>query len=107
MRPTAYLVIPAAVIAASLAVSPIHAQPPEDNAAPPPVEQGTAEPAQPGAAPSADGVIRKWGPSEPVVQAAPAPAQDYPPCTRGKRDSCSNPDPRKESDTKAAWKSGN
>ncbi|MBO9575188.1 MAG: hypothetical protein J7494_05595 [Sphingobium sp.] len=68
---------------------------------PPPVEQVPSAAAQPGAVPGPDGVIHQWGPAQPVVQTAPAPATSYPPCTRGRTDSCYNPDPRKEADTKA------
>ncbi len=51
-----------------------------------------------------DGVIHQWGSQAPVVQAAPPAVASYPPCTNGRTDSCYNPDPRKEADTKAAWK---
>jgi hypothetical protein len=52
-------------------------------------------------APGSDGVIHEWGPQQPVAQAVPAPPAAYPPCTRGRADSCYNPDPRKEADTRA------
>ena len=88
-----------AIIGSSLFALAAHAQPANE---PAPVEQVTPEQAQPGAAPAADGVIHQWGPSAPIVQAAPAPAQSYPPCTNGRTDSCYNPDPSREADTKAS-----
>ena len=73
---------------------------------PPPVQDLPPSAAQPGATPGPDGVIHQWGPSEPIVQNAPAPAGDYPPCVKGRTDSCVNPDPSREADTRAAWRKG-
>ena len=50
--------------------------------------------------PGRDGVIRQMGPLQAVTQAVPLPAADYPPCTRGRTDSCYNPDPNKEADVR-------
>lgn len=90
-------------IGASALTVAAHAQAPELSGPPPGVQVSPAQ-AQPGTVPGPDGVIHQWGPPAPIVQAAPPAAQDYPPCTRGRTDSCYNPDPRKEADTKAAWK---
>ena len=97
-----------AIIVFSFATA-AHAQPvapasaPDANSsAPAPVTPVAPDQAQPGAVPAADGVIHQWGPAAPIVQAAPAPAQSYPACTRERQDSCYNPDPRKEADSKAA-----
>lgn len=71
-----------------------------------------AEPAVPAAAPpaqaslGADGVIRQWNTQAPVAQAVPPPAKDYPPCTKGRTDSCYNPDPSKEADVRKDGKIG-
>lgn len=54
----------------------------------------------------ADGVIRQWNSQAPVAQAVPPPARDYPPCTRGRTDSCYNPDPSKEADVRKDGKIG-
>lgn len=67
----------------------------------------TVQPAPPAQARlGADGVIHQWNPQEPVAQAVPPPAKDYPPCTRGRTDSCYNPDPGKEADVRKDGKIG-
>lgn len=79
-------------------------------AASPPVVNPEAADAVP--APSAqarlgaDGVIRQMGPQQAVAQAVPPPAASYPPCTRGRTDSCYNPDPGKEADVRKDGKIG-
>ncbi len=73
---------------------------PVDGAAVPPVTVLDASQAKPGAVPGPDGVIRQWGPQQPITQSAPPPAQSYPPCTKGRSDACTNPDPRKEADVR-------
>lgn len=91
--------------AATLAFA-AHAQAPELATVTPEAEDRSAPiAAQSDALPGPDGVIHRWGPPAPIVQAAPLPAQNYPPCSRTLQDSCYNPDPSKEADTKAAWKS--
>jgi hypothetical protein len=55
----------------------------------------------PSTIPDPDGIVREWGPQQPVAQAVPAPPAAYPPCTRGRTDSCYNPDPHREADTRA------
>ena len=62
----------------------------------PPVQPVPSSDAAPGAVPSSDGVIRQWGPQQPVVEGAPAAPQAYPLCTHGRTDSCRNPNPAKE-----------
>ncbi|MBO9580265.1 MAG: hypothetical protein J7498_05175 [Sphingobium sp.] len=54
----------------------------------------------------ADGVIHQWNPPQAVAQAVPPPAKSYPPCTRGRTDSCYNPDPSKEADVRKDGKIG-
>jgi len=73
---------------------------------PPPVQQVPSSAAQPGAVPGPDGVIRQWGPQQAVVENAPPPAASYPPCTRAKQDSCTNPDPSRGLDYYPADKTG-
>jgi len=50
--------------------------------------------------PGPDGVIRQMGPQQVVAQTVPTPAAAYPPCTRGRTDSCYNPNPNKEADVR-------
>jgi len=81
---------------------------PEANNPPvvPPVQAVPSTQAAPGAVPAADGVIHQWGPQEAIAQAVPPPVKDYPPCTRGRTDSCYNPNPRKEADVRKDGKIG-
>jgi hypothetical protein len=72
----------------------------------PPVQAVPSSQAQPGATPAADGVIHQWGPQQAITQAAPAPPAAYPPCTKGRTDSCYNPNPNKEADVRADGKIG-
>jgi hypothetical protein len=70
--------------------APTVASPPDDGPRP------LASHDRPVPAAAADGLIYEWGPPTPVVEAAPAPATSYPPCTKGRTDSCTNPDPSRE-----------
>ncbi len=86
-----------AVFSAALPMSGLLAQPaaqPGSVPALPPEGSAVSGAAQP--VPGPDGVIRVFGPSQPVVAAAPAPPQSYPPCTNGRKDACVNPDPKRE-----------
>lgn len=67
------------------------------NAAPAPEAQSSL---------GADGVIRQMGPQQVVAQAVPPAAANYPPCTKGRTDSCYNPDPGKEADVRRDGKIG-
>jgi hypothetical protein len=86
---------------------------PEENAgstvsepAAPKLESVPSSQAAPRAVPATDGVIHQWGPQQAIAQAAPAPPAAYPPCTRGRTDSCYNPDPGREADVRRDGKIG-
>ncbi|GEM_PF-1686986 len=96
------LIFPAFCLAAGVMAFGAHAQP--GPSGPPPVQDLPPSAAQPGTIPGPDGVIHQWGPAEPIVQGAPPPVADYPPCAKDRADSCVNPDPSRESDTRAAWR---
>jgi hypothetical protein len=72
----------------------------------PPVQAVPASQAALGAVPASDGVIHQWGPQQVITQAVPAPPAAYPPCTRGRTDSCYNPNPNKEADVRSDGKVG-
>lgn len=67
------------------------------NSPPAPSPRG---PAAMAAQPGPDGVIHEMGPRQVVAQAVPPPAAAYPPCVKGRTDSCYNPDPNKEADVR-------
>lgn len=75
---------------------------PEASANAAPSVQAPAESASLGS----QGVVHEWKKQEPVAQTVPPAATEYPPCTRGRTDSCYNPDPRREADVRKDGKIG-